>query len=155
MTMPSSLPTWLNAHPIRWRFTSASPAAFPFDRAMPVRTIFSITHLVVVGATSRAGPRRGGRTSASVHLLVRPRDDLGLLRGRQVREIRAVAGDAHDQVPVLLRVLLRVEQRLFIENIELDVRMFLSTPGADQLHEPARSLFPGHVGGRHLHVEQV
>ena len=38
-TMPSSLPTWLNAHPIRWRFT-ASPAAFPFDRAMPVNTIF-------------------------------------------------------------------------------------------------------------------
>src|SRR4249920_801835 len=40
-TMPSSLPTWLNAHPIRWRFTAASPAAFPFDRAMPVNTIFS------------------------------------------------------------------------------------------------------------------
>src|SRR6188508_1392322 len=34
-TMPSSLPTWLNAQPIRWRFTAASPTAFPFDRAMP------------------------------------------------------------------------------------------------------------------------
>src|SRR5512137_2312504 len=95
-TMPSSLPTWLNAHPIRWRFTIASPAALPFDRAMPVNTIFFIAHLIVVSATSRVGTPRGARSPTSVHLPFRPRDDLGLLRGRQVREVRAVAGDAHD-----------------------------------------------------------
>src|SRR5512137_356810 len=129
MTMPSSLPTWLNAHPIRWRFTSASPAAFPFDRAMPVRTIFSIAHLIVVGATSRAGTRRGGCSPVSVHLLVRSRDDLRLLRGRQVREVRAVAGDAHDQVPVLLGVLLGLQQGLSVKDVELDVRVLLAAPG--------------------------
>src|SRR5512143_1437353 len=40
MILPSSFPTWLNAHPNRWLNTIASAFAFPFDRAIPVNTIF-------------------------------------------------------------------------------------------------------------------
>src|SRR5271166_6566957 len=49
-TLPSSLPTAANAQLSRWRFTSASPAAFPLDRALPVRTIFSPVAAAVFAA---------------------------------------------------------------------------------------------------------
>ncbi len=45
----------------------------------------------------------------SHYLFFRPRDEFHLLRRGQVYEIRAVAGDTHDQVPVLFRILLCIK----------------------------------------------
>src|SRR5450755_1634518 len=63
MILPSSFPTWLNAHPNRWLNTIASAFAFPFDRAMPVKTI-----LVAMGylLLSCLAPLPGRKRSAMV-----------------------------------------------------------------------------------------
>src|SRR5512139_33479 len=56
---------------------------------------------------SHALLRRVASSHGSAHVFFRPRDDLGLLRGRQVGEVRAVAGNTHHEVPILFRVFLR------------------------------------------------
>ncbi len=53
--------------------------------------------------------------------LLRPRDDLILQSLAQIAEIIAVAGHAHDQVAVLLGVLLRLAQGVGFDHVELDV----------------------------------
>jgi pyruvate-formate lyase len=79
----------------RWRFTSASPAAFPLDRALPVSTIFvSVAIVVLLAWVGRhfAGQFRGGGQAVgktrpcfqsspccSAGILHGPGDDLSLL----------------------------------------------------------------------------
>ena len=52
---------------------------------------------------------------------------------RQLHEIRTVACNPHNQVAVLLRLLLGRQQRLTIDDIELHMPQMQITPGTSQL----------------------
>ncbi|MNJ76515.1 hypothetical protein D3C77_738110 [compost metagenome] len=39
----------------------------------------------------------------------------------KIREVSAVAGDSHKQIAVLLRLPLRIQKRLSINNVELEM----------------------------------
>ena len=103
----------------------------------------------------RVGGRRPALRPRSCTCALPSGDDLRLLRRREIHEVRGVAGDAHDQVPVLLRVLLRRQQRFPVEDVELDVPVLQVAPGADDLHQPPGAFFAGDVGRAELQVDQV
>ena len=91
---------------------------------------------------------------SSKRLVLCPGDDLILQHFAEIAEIVAVAGHAHDEVPILLRVLLRSAQRGSAHNIELDVVAVQLEIGADQLNELVQASVVGEQLRREFLVEQ-
>ena len=60
-------------------------------------------------------------TSALIKALLCPLDDLILKRLAQIAEEITVSCDAHDQILILFRIILGVDQCLLIYDIELDM----------------------------------
>ena len=67
-------------------------------------------------------------------------DDLLLQLGAQVGEIGAVARHTDDQVAVLLRILLGLQQRLTVDDGKLNVPQLQIDEGADELHQVISNL---------------
>ena len=76
------------------------------------------------------------------------------IRGK-IHKIRAVTGDAHDKVTVLLRVLLGGQKRLAVEHVELHVPELEVAEGADERDQFFRALLAFQALGRELDVQHA
>ena len=71
----------------------------------------------------------------SKRLMLCTGNDLVLQRLAQITEVVAVSCHAHDQVAVLVRVLLGCSQRVGIDNVELNMVPIQPKVRSDQPHE--------------------
>ena len=74
-------------------------------------------------------------SSAPKRVVLSTGDDLILQRAAQIAEGVGVPRHAHDQVAVLLGVLLRLAQRGRVHHVKLDVVAIEFEVGADELHQ--------------------
>ena len=82
-------------------------------------------------------------------------DDLVLHAHVETGEVGGEAGYADHEVLVVLRVLLRVAQRIGTDNVELNVTAAQIEVGLDQVEQHAGAVRAFHSGGQELHVQVV
>ena len=89
---------------------------------------------------------------AKSELLFGAADDVILDFFRQYHELRAIARNANHQVLVLLRIFLRLQQRVAIDNVKLYVHPFLIEVVTHQTAKVSQTLFPRQRGGQEFLV---
>lgn len=87
-------------------------------------------------------------------LLRVPCDDLFLLIVVEIYEVVAVAGDADQEAAVFVGIRLRVAQRIFVDDVELDVVSAELEVGADEVLDALDPLFSRKHGGQEALVEK-
>jgi hypothetical protein len=87
---------------------------------------------------------------AKSELLFGAADDVILDFFRQYHELRAIACNANHQVLVLLRIFLRLQQRVAIDNVKLYVHPFLIEVVTHQTAKVSQTLFPASEEGRNF-----
>lgn len=89
-----------------------------------------------------------------IKALLRPRDDLVLKSPAEIPEMVTVAGNPDDEIPVVFRMLLSLQKRLAVNDIELNVVAVQVEIGAHQACHVVEPLLPGHIGRSEFLVQQ-